>query len=157
MPATREAEMTLRVTVRVAGSVVLLTAAVAAAGLLAACGGSGGGASPAAAKTIEVTPVAATGTTVEAAVGDTVVVNLEANATTGYEWQFTAGDTFVIDKSEYVPSPAPSSMVGTGGVQVVKLKVTKAGSSDLLGYYARPWETPSPSPRPDFQMTVVGK
>ena len=150
--------MTLRVTVRVAGSVALLAAAVAAAGLLAACGSSdGGGATPAAAKTIQVTPVAESGTTVEAAVGDTVVVTLEANATTGYEWQFTAGDTFVIEQNEYAPSPAPSNMVGTGGTQVVKLKVTKAGSSDLLGYYVRPWETPSPSPQPDFQMTVVGK
>ena len=149
--------MTLRVTVRVVGSVALLAAAVTAAGLLAACGSSGGDATPAAAKTIEVAPVAESGTTVDAAVGDTVVVTLEANATTGYEWQFKAGDTFVIDHSEYVPSPAPSNMVGTGGQQVVKLKVTKAGSSDLLGYYVRPWETPSPSPQPDFQMTVVGK
>lgn len=147
--------MTLRMTVRVAGSVAALTVALAAAGLVAGCGGSSG--TPAGGKTIEVTPAAQTGTTVEAAVGDTVVVSLEANATTGYEWQFTPGDTFTIETSEYVPSPAPSNMVGVGGTQVVTLKVTKAGSSDLLGFYVRPWETPSPSPAPDFQMTVVGK
>ncbi len=148
--------MTLRVTVRQVGSVaVLLAVAVAAAGLLAACGGRTR--LPAGAKTIEVTPVAETGTTVEAAVGDKVVVSLEANATTGYEWQFTAGDTFAIESSEYVPDPNPSGMAGAGGTQVVTLKVTEAGSSDLLGFYVRPWETPSPDPQPDFQMTIVRK
>jgi predicted secreted protein len=148
--------MTLGVTVRQVGSLaVLLAVAVTAAGLLAACGGSdeapGGG------ETIEVTPVAETGTTVEAAVGDKVVVSLEANATTGFEWQFTAGETFIIESSEYVPDPSASDMVGAGGTQVVTLAVTEAGSSDLLGFYVRPWETPSPDPQPDFQMTVVGK
>ena len=145
--------MTLRAKMGLAGSLAVLAATVAAAGLLAGCGGSDG--TPAAAKTIEVTPVAESGTTVEAAVGDMVVVKLDANATTGYEWQFTAGDTFVIEKSEYVPSPAPSNMVGVGGTQIVTLKVTKAGSSDLLGFYVRPWETPSPDPQPDLQLTVV--
>jgi predicted secreted protein len=147
--------MTLRVRLRVAGSVAVLAATVAAAGLLAGCGGSSG--TPAASKTVEVTPVAQTGTTVDAAVGDIVVVKLDANATTGYEWQFTAGDTFVIEKSKYVPSPAPSNMVGVGGTQTVTLKVTKAGSSDLTGTYRQPWLTPSPDAQPDFQMTVVSK
>ena len=63
----------------------------------------------------------------------------------------------VIESSEYVPDPNPSGMVGAGGTQVVTLKVTETGSSDLLGFYVRPWETPSPDPQPDFQMAVVGK
>lgn len=147
--------MTLRVTVRQVGSMaVLLAVAVTAAGLLAACGSDE---APGGSETIEVTPVAESGTTVEAAVGDKVVVSLEANATTGFEWQFTAGETFVIESSEYVPDPNPSGMAGAGGTQVVTLEVTEAGSSDLLGFYVRPWETPSPDPQPDFQMTVVGK
>jgi predicted secreted protein len=150
----REAVMTRRVTLRIVGPVVLL-AAVVAVGLLAGCGGSSG--TSAAARTIEVTPVAQTGTTVDAAVGDKVVVSLEANATTGYEWQFTAGDTFVIENTRYVPSPAPSNMVGTGGTQTVTLKVTKAGSSDLTGAYRQPWVSPSPDAQPDFQMTIVSK
>ena len=75
-----------------------------------------------------------------------MVVSLDANATTGYEWQFTAGDTFTIEKSEYVPDPNPENVAGAGGTQVVTLKVTKAGTSDLTGTYVRPWETPSPSP-----------
>ena len=71
--------------------------------------------------TIEVTPPAeGATTTVDAAVGDTVVVSLAANATTGYEWTFTGGDTFTIEKSDYVPDPNPDELVGKGGTQVAQ-------------------------------------
>lgn len=146
--------MTLRVTWRQAGSVaVVLVVAVTAAGLLAACGGESGSSG----QTVRLNPDPEGSTSVTVKVGDTVVVSLAANATTGYEWQFTAGDTFVIESSEYVPDPNPSGLVGAGGKQVVTLEVTEAGSSDLLGFYVRPWETPSPDPQPDFQMTVVSE
>ena len=133
----------------VAGAVALALAALGTT-VLAGCGGG----DPA---TVEVTPAAQTGTTVEASVGDTVVVSLDANATTGYEWAFVAGDTFTIESSEYVPDPNPSGLSGSGGTQVVKLKVTKAGSSELTGTYARSWETPAPDAKPDFTMTVTGQ
>ncbi len=97
---------------------------------------------------------AKTATTVDAKVGDTVVLSLEANPTTGYEWTFTAGDTFTIQKSEYVPDPNPDQLAGRGGTQVVTLTVTKAGASDLLGTYARSWETPSPGAGPDLTVTI---
>ena len=90
----------------------------------------------------------------DAKVGDTVILSFAANATTGYEWTFTAGDTFTIEKSEYVPDPNPDQLAGKGGAQVVTLKVTKAGESDLTGTYARSWETPSPGAGPDVTVTV---
>jgi len=136
---------------------VLAAAALFAAVSLAACGSSGGGsngASPAAPKTIEITPAAQTGTTTDAAVGDTIVVSLEANPTTGYSWEFSAGDTFEIVSSEYVPDPNPSDVAGSGGTQIVTLKVTKAGTSDLTGTYRQQWNSPSPGAQPDFSMTV---
>ncbi len=135
-----------------------LAAALLAAAALAACGSStGGGASPAAPKTIEITPVAQTGTTVEAAVGDTIVVSLDANATTGYSWALTAGDTFTIESSKYVPDPSPSNVAGSGGTQIVTLKVTKSGTSDLTGTYRQQWNSPSPGAQPDLSLTVRAK
>ena len=83
-----------------------------------------------------------------------MVLSFEANATTGYEWTFTGGDTFTIEKSEYVPDPNPDQLAGKGGTQVVTLKVTKAGESDLTGTYARSWETPSPGAGPDATVTI---
>ena len=97
-------------------------------------------------------PKGSTGVAVK--VGDTVVLSFAANATTGYEWTFTAGDTFVIEKSEYVPDPNPDQLAGKGGAQVVTLKVTAAGESELTGTYARSWESPAPGAGPDVTVKV---
>ena len=134
---------------------VLCVGALAAVTLLAAaalvaCGSGGGGS-----VSIEVTPAPQTETTVEAKVGDTVVVSLDANATTGYSWAFTAGDTFTIESSQYQEGTHPEGVVGTGGTQIVTLKVTRAGESDLTGMYRQQWNSPSPDSEPDFSMTVV--
>jgi inhibitor of cysteine peptidase len=137
-----------------AAAAALALAAIGVA-LLPGCG-SGEPTAQSSPRTIAVAPTAATGITVEARVGDTVVVSLDANPTTGYAWTFAAGDTFTIVKSEYVPDPHPDELVGSGGTQVVTLRVTEPGTSDLTGYYARPWETPTPSPQPDVTVTVVG-
>jgi inhibitor of cysteine peptidase len=120
--------------------------------LLAGCGG-GEPSEASSPTTIRVTPAGKTAA-VDARVGDTIVVSVEANETTGYQWTFTAGDTFTIEKSEYVPDPNPDQLAGKGGTQVVTLKVTKAGESDLTGAYARSWETPSPAAGPDLTVTV---
>lgn len=133
-----------------AGAAALVLAAL----VLGAGCGSGDPAEQSSPRTITVAPSAPAGMTVDAAVGDTVVVSLAANATTGYGWQFTAGDTFTIEKSEYVPDPDPEGLAGAGGTQVVTLKVTAAGSSDLSGVYVRAWETPSPSPAAEVTVTI---
>jgi inhibitor of cysteine peptidase len=135
-----------------AGAAMLALAALGAL-LLPGCGG-GEQAERSSPHTITVAPTAPTAT-VDAAIGDKVVVSLDANVTTGYEWQFTAGDTLVIEKSEYVPDPNPDELVGSGGTQVVTLRVTKAGTSALTGIYVRPWETPSPSPAADVTVTIT--
>jgi len=132
----------------------LAAAVLLAAASLAACGSSGG-ASPAAPRTIKVAPVAKTGFVADAAVGDTVVVSLDANPTTGFTWKFTGGDTFEIVSSKYVADPNPDGLAGAGGTQVVTLKVTKAGTSDLTATYRQQWNSPSPDAKPDFSMTIV--
>lgn len=134
----------------------LVMAAVAAALLLTACGSGEPtqSASPSPA-TIRVTPGGARHVSVNARVGDIVVVSLAANPTTGYGWTFTAGRTLAIRRSRYVPDPNPNNVVGSGGTQVVTLEVTAAGTSELVGRYARSWETPSPGAGPDVTVTVT--
>jgi predicted secreted protein len=130
-----------------AGAAALALAALGAV-LLAGCGGG------APAQTVRLSPDPEGSTSVAVKVGDTVVLSFAANATTGYEWTFTGGDTFTIEKSEYVPDPNPDQLAGRGGAQVVTLKVTGAGESDLTGTYARSWETPPPGAGPDVTVTV---
>jgi predicted secreted protein len=137
----------------IATSAAVLALAALGAALLAGCG-SGEPSEASSPTTIRVTPTATAGTTVDAKVGDTVVLSFDANVTTGYEWAFTAGDTFTIEKSEYVPDPNPDQLAGKGGTQVVTLQVTKAGESDLTGTYARSWETPSPDAGADMTVTI---
>jgi predicted secreted protein len=126
---------------------VLALAALGAA-QLTGCGGGGGG------QVVRISPDPQGSSEVAAKVGDTVIVSLAANATTGYEWTFAGGATFTIEKSEYVPEPNPEELLGTGGTQVVTLKVNEAGESDLTGTYARSWETPEPGAGPDVTVTI---
>jgi predicted secreted protein len=137
----------------IATSAAVLALAALGAAALVGCG-SGESAEASSPATIRATPAAKTGTTVDAKVGDTVILSFKANVTTGYEWTFTAGDTFTIEKSEYVPDPNPDQLAGKGGTQVVTLTVTKAGESDLTGTYARSWETPAPGAGADMTVTV---
>jgi predicted secreted protein len=132
----------------VMGVAALALAALGAA-LLAGCGSGG-----ASGQTVRLSPEPKGSTSVAVKVGDTAILSFAANATTGYEWTFTAGDTFTIEKSDYVPDPNPDQLAGKGGAQVVTLKVTKAGESDLTGTYARSWETPAPGAGPDVTVTV---
>ncbi len=134
----------------IVAAAAVLALVTSGAALLTACGGGGGSEEA----TVRLSPEPGGTTTVEAGVGDTVVLDLEANATTGYEWTFTAGDTFIIEKSEYVPDENPEQLAGRGGTQVVTLRVTEAGESRLTGTYARSWETPSPDAQPDLVVTV---
>ncbi len=108
---------------RLAASAAVLALAALGAALLAGCGG-GEPADASSPATIRATvPAKAAALTVHAKVGDTVIdVGLDANPTTGYEWTFTGGDTFSIEKSEYVPDPNPDQLAGKGGAQVVTLE-----------------------------------
>jgi predicted secreted protein len=130
-----------------AGAAVLALAALAVV-VLAGCGGGASG------QTVRLSPDPKGSTSIAVRVGDTVILSFAANATTGYEWTFTGGDTFTIEESVYVPDPNPDQLAGRGGAQVVTLKVTGAGESDLTGAYARSWETPAPGAGPDVTVTV---
>ena len=131
-------------------AVSIAVALAAAAALLAACGGSGGA-------TLEITE-ADTNKTVTATVGDEVSVSLKENPTTGYEWNMIAGPGLTAVSDDFIgPSPSPSPMMGAGGTQVVTVKVTSAGSSELTGNYRQQWTSPSPGAQPDFSMTVQSK
>jgi predicted secreted protein len=132
---------------------LLTSAAVPALAALIVAALAGCGSAPSG-QTVRLSPEPKGSTSVTVKVGDAVVLSFAANATTGFEWTFTGGDTFAIEKSEYVPDPNPDQLVGKGGAQVVTLRVTKAGESDLTGTYARRWETPSPDAGPDVTVAI---
>ena len=90
-------------------------------------------------------------------VGDEWRLELDANATTGYEWAVQPGmdeNVLVVASSEYV-GPGESGGVGSGGTQVYIFRAVGTGSTSVLLHYARSWEPDSPAETWTFDVTVV--
>ena len=83
--------------------------------------------------------------TINATVGKEFVITLDANATTGYEWQLA---TPIDDKliglvsSEYVPDK--TGLVGSGGKSVWTFKALQTGKAQISFKYIRSWEKDTP-------------
>ncbi|MFJ9366544.1 protease inhibitor I42 family protein [Nocardia sp. NPDC101769] len=140
---------------------VRMPLAVVMAGLaLAGCGTS---ADPNEAKPVSATSVAVTtavqatpsehaavqvgadsdGKDVSLAVGQGLIITLEANPTTGYAWELGGLDQNVVKQNgspEYEQDPKPSGMVGVGGRSVANFVAVAAGSTRLSLEYKRAWE-----------------
>ena len=120
---------------------------------LAGCGGgdsdggtSGGKADGSAAK------VYGPGDSISVAKGQTFVIALESNPTTGYVWTAAANPNATIVKSEMATS---STLVGAAGTQQLTFRAAAKGSSTLTLSYARSFEpgTP-PAQNQTFPLTV---
>ncbi len=87
---------------------------------------------------IEVT-IAQDGTSIDAEVGDTILLRLSDNPTTGYRWELEppAGESMVLDDSGYEPS---GGAIGSGGVATWTLHATAAGTTSIVLKRWRPWE-----------------
>ena len=96
------------------------------------------------------------GKQVEISVGQSLVVTLESNATTGYSWALVQNsDDSVLIKTgnEYI---APqTTLIGAGGHEEWTFKALKKGTSIISLGYSRPWE--STPPAKTFTLTVVVK
>ncbi|MGW4356760.1 protease inhibitor I42 family protein [Nocardia sp. NPDC004582] len=100
----------------------------------------------------------ADGTTVSLAVGQGLVVTLEANPTTGFGWQPGELDQNVVKQNgspEYEPDPNPDGKVGVGGKSVLNFVAVAPGSTTLSLAYMRAWEQGGePAKRFTVNLTV---
>lgn len=98
-----------------------------------------------------------TGKSIEISIGQTVLVRLASNPTTGYSWSMHGNPApleFV--KSDYNADPQGKHRVGASGVQTVQLMAKSAGKAELKLEYKRPWEKDAP-PTKTFAATIVVK
>ena len=124
-------------------SVLMIAAAL---GLSACNAGAGEAPSPPAASTGDVAGVRDGRTTL--AVGQTLLISLPSNATTGYRWQVSdsyadlllAGAPF---GDEVTDAHAPG-MVGVGGNTVWRFRTARPGTATLTFTYGRSWERDTP-------------
>lgn len=95
------------------------------------------------------------GQTVAARVGTRIVVNLDANPTTGYRWRLADGlDQQVVKPVDqvYEPRAAPPGLVGSGGTDHWTFEAVGAGTTALTLEYVGPG-TSAPVAR-TFTLTV---
>lgn len=97
------------------------------------------------------------GKQVELSVGQTLVVTLASNITTGYSWSLTDNsDSSVLSEigNEYI---APqTTLMGAGGEEKWTFKALEKGTSIISMEYSRPWEKDTP-PAEAFNLTVIVK
>jgi predicted secreted protein len=114
---------------------ITLAATIAAAVLVvAACAtpGSGGG-------TTELT-AADSGSAIEVGNGESIVIKLDANSTTGYGWQQVPGlDESVVKlvSESYEPTAASPEIVGVGGTDTWTYQAVGAGTTTIALAYQR--------------------
>ncbi len=88
--------------------------------------------------------------------GQTLIITLEANPTTGYTWEVEDVDTNIIRQVGEIEFQPGSSAVGAGGLQTVRLEAVNAGKTPLRLVYHRTWEK-DVEPQKTFSVQVVVK
>jgi inhibitor of cysteine peptidase len=97
------------------------------------------------------------GSQVEMTVGQTLVVTLGANPSTGYGWERVSPEDGVLQQvgeTEFQQGKAAKELVGAGGQEVLCFRAEKAGQSALNLVYHRPWEE-DVEPADTFSVQVV--
>lgn len=96
---------------------------------------------------------------IELTVGGRATIELDANPTTGYQWELaTEPDTTIVAvaSDEYTATPAANGMVGSGGTQRVVVQGVAVGTTTIELRYVRPWESDQPAAQTaSFTITVA--
>jgi inhibitor of cysteine peptidase len=94
------------------------------------------------------------GKQVELSVGESLVVTLASNVSTGYSWTLTGiSDESVLQKTKNEYVAPKTNLMGAGGTEVWTFKALKKGTSTISMGYSRPWE--STPPVETFSLTIV--
>jgi inhibitor of cysteine peptidase len=80
------------------------------------------------------------GKTIEAQTGDSIVVRLDENPTTGFVWAIDKGNDEILPLQNSDYAMAPGVGVGGGGQRTFTFKAQKAGTVSLQLKLWREWE-----------------
>jgi inhibitor of cysteine peptidase len=115
------------------------------------------GCSPAraSAQTVTLTEADA-GKTIELQNGNLLVVNLDGNITTGFNWEMVPQNPAVLKQLGEPEATADSSALGAGGKISLKFQAVQTGRASLALIYHRSFEKDVP-PEKTFEVTIVVK
>jgi inhibitor of cysteine peptidase len=89
-------------------------------------------------------------------VGDTLVVKLKSNQTTGYSWRVAENNSSLLQPVGDTGKPGKSGLIGAPGTQVFRFRAVGAGGGERLGLlYQRPFESPSIQAAQKFELMIV--
>jgi len=80
------------------------------------------------------------GSTVELNTGDTLVLTLEGNPTTGYVWEIESNDPAVLESAGVPEFNPDSEAIGSGGTYTFRFTAVAEGKVTLKLVYQRPFE-----------------
>ncbi len=78
--------------------------------------------------------------TVYAIKGDTIILKLAENPTTGYSWNLTHSDGLELKEDNYELKEGTEKLVGEGGFHHWTFEVVDTGEQNISAIYMRPWE-----------------
>ena len=73
-------------------------------------------------------------------VGQTLVLSLDSNPTTGYQWEITELDEAILKQTGHEYEADQPVLIGSGGKEVWRFQAQSSGSTTLSLGYKRSWE-----------------
>ncbi len=96
------------------------------------------------------------GQTIQLKVGDTLVVTLEGNISTGYSWEVATINSQALQQVGESEFKSNTDMPGSPGHQTMRFKAIAKGQGELKLVYHRPWEK-DVAPIKTYSVTVEVK
>jgi inhibitor of cysteine peptidase len=93
---------------------------------------------------------------IELSVGDELVITLDGNPTTGYQWEMEPINNNVVELQNLPEYKSGNSLVGSGGQYKFTLKAVKTGSSTVALKYYRSFEADVP-PIQTYSIDIMVK
>jgi len=84
------------------------------------------------------------GSQVTLAVGQTLVLSLESNPTTGYEWEMAEMDEAILKETLHEYKSYWVFLIGSGGKDIWRFRAEAEGKTTLTLNYRRSWEEAEP-------------
>ena len=94
------------------------------------------------------------GQTVNLVKEDTLILTIDGNPTTGYNWEVGEVDQTILEPLGEPEYDSDSALIGSGGTYTFTFKAAAAGTTNLKLIYYRSFEKDVP-PVETFEITVV--